>query len=184
MGMSLEVLLRRNIEGVGTVGEVVRVKPGYARNYLFPMAYAAPVTADSLGRIAKDKVAEAARQTEMSKKRALLKEQLENLEVTLEARAGEDGHLYGSVGPRQVINHLAELGYKFEERHIIFENVRELGEYTVQLNLGAGVEVPIKLWVVQDAQDALAMKEAAEAAAQAEAEGSAEDEFVEDEFNV
>ena len=184
MGMALKVLLRRNIEGVGKVGEVVKVKPGYARNYLFPMEYAAPVTADSLGRMAKDKAAEIVREKEMAKKRDLLKEQLDGLEVTLEARAGEDGHLYGSVGTRQVIHHLAEMGYAFEERHVQFETVRELGEYPVVLNLGGGVEVPIKLWVVQDAQDAIEMKEAAEAAAAAEAEGGTEPEFVEDEFNV
>lgn len=159
--MALKVLLRRTIDGVGKVGEVVRVKPGYARNFLFPKAYAAIVSADSLRQIEKDKSAELVREKEMARKRELLVEKLKDLTITVEARAGEDGHLYGSVGARQVVTRLAEMGFVFEDRHVRFEQVRELGDYVVGLNLGGGVEVPVKLWVVQDAQDALAMREAA-----------------------
>ena len=175
--MALKVLLRRSIDGVGTVGEVVKVKPGYARNFLFPKAYAAPVTPDSLRLIEKDKAAELVREKDLAAKRGLLAEALRELTVTIEARAGEDGHLYGSVGPRQVVQRLAEMGHVFEERYVRFEQVRELGDYEVTIHLGGGVEVPVKLWVVQDAQDALAMREAAAAREAAEAAGPAGDEY-------
>ncbi len=167
--MAIEVLLRRSIEGVGTVGEVVRVKPGYARNFLFPNAFAAPVTPDSLRRIEKDKAAEAVRERELASRRQDLVRQLKDVTVTIEARAGEDGHLYGSVTPRQVVQRLEEMGYTFDERHMRFEAVRELGEYPLTLLLGGGVEATVKVWVVQDAQDALAMREAAAARELAEA---------------
>lgn len=169
--MALKVLLRRTIEGVGNVGEVVRVKPGYARNFLFPKAYAALVTPDSLRLIEKDKAAEAVRERQNAARRQALVEQLQDVTVTVEERAGEDGHLYGSVNARQVVGRLADLGYSFDERHVRFETVRELGEYPATLLLGGGVEAQVKVWVVQDAQDALAMKE--EAAAREAAEASA-----------
>ena len=165
-----EVLLRRSIEGVGRVGEVVRVKPGYARNYLIPNAYAAYVTPEAMRQIEKDKELEIVREAELSKKRTLIAEKLKDLRITMEARAGADGHLYGSVGTRQIVQAFQELGYEFQERHIGFETVRELGEYDVNVNLGGGVIVPVKLWVVQDAQDAQA--EAEEAARRAEAEAA------------
>ena len=156
---SNEVLLRRSIEGVGRVGEVVRVKPGFARNYLIPNSYAAYVTPEAMRQIAKDKDREIIRETEMGKKRALIVEKLKDLRITMEARAGGDGHLYGSVGTRQIVEKFHELGYDFQDRHIGFETVRELGEYDIDVNLGGGVNVVVKLWVVQDAQDAQALAE-------------------------
>lgn len=166
-----EVLLRRSIDGVGSVGEIVRVKPGYARNYLIPNSYAAYVTPDAMREVAKDKDLEILRETELGKKRALIAEKLKDLRITMEARAGVDGHLYGSVGARQLVGKFQELGYDFQERHIGFELVRELGEYNIDVNLGGGVVVPVKLWVVQDAQDAQAMAEDATRRAEAEAAG-------------
>ena len=182
--MALEVLLRRTIEGVGDVGEIVKVKPGFARNYLFPNRYASPVTPDAMRRIAKDKATEMVRQKDLAKKRDLLKEALADLTLTIETRAGEDGHLYGSVNARHVTQHLATLGYEFQERHVQFETVRELGQYEVTLDLGAGVKVPIELWVVQDAADIESMKEAAARAAEeaAAAEAAAGEESLIDDL--
>jgi large subunit ribosomal protein L9 len=170
--MAIEVLLRRTIEGVGQVGEVVRVRPGYARNYLLPRESAALVTPESLRRVDKDKAAEAIRQTQLQKERAALLERLSSVTVTVEARAGEDGHLYGSVGARQVLDGLKRQGYALEERHVHFEPVRELGEYEVAVHLTKDQTTKIRLWVVQDAQDAVSQAEskaAADAAAQAKA---------------
>lgn len=170
--MALKVLLRRTIEGVGNVGEVVRVKPGFARNYLFPKAYAALVSPDSLRQIEKDKAAEAVRERQNVARRQALVEQLKDVTVTIEERAGEDGHLYGSVNTRQIVGRLADMGFSFDERHVRFETVRELGEYPATLMLGGGIETQVKIWVVQDAQDALAMREEAAAREAAEVEAA------------
>lgn len=166
-----KVLLRRSIEGVGSVGDVVRVKPGYARNYLIPNSYAAYVTPEAMRQIETDKAHEIVRESEMSKKRTLIVEKLKDLRITMEARAGGDGHLYGSVGTRQIVARFQEMGYDFQDRNIGFEVVRELGEYDIEVNLGGGVVVPVKLWVVQDAQDAQAMAEETERRAEAKAAG-------------
>ncbi|MFM8980776.1 MAG: 50S ribosomal protein L9 [Planctomycetia bacterium] len=160
--MAIEVLLRRSIDGVGTVGEVVRVRDGYARNYLLPYQMAALVTPDALRNIEKDKAAEAIREAEEAKVRAALAERLAAIQLRIEARAGEDGHLYGSVGPRQVVDALKLQGIRLEERQVRFETVRELGEYEITLQLSRQHALKMKLWVVLDPEDAKAHAEAAE----------------------
>lgn len=173
--MAVEVLLRRTIDGVGEVGEVVRVKNGYARNFLLPKGFAAIVSPDAMARIRKDKEVEAKRQSALAEYNAALVEKLKELTLTLEVRAGEDGHLYGSVTTRQVLGALETEGYKFQERQVRFETVRELGEYEVPIHLSGDHHVDVKLWVVQDAQDIEEMAAASAAAAEAEALGEAAD---------
>lgn len=167
--MAIEVLLRRSIEGVGRVGQVVRVKNGYARNYLLPYQMAALVTPDAMRNIEKDKALEAVREAAEAKERAALAEKLGSIELKIEARAGEDGHLYGSVGPRQVADALKRMGLRFEERQVRFETVRELGEYEVPLQLSREHQVKVKLWVILDAEDAKAHAESAAQRASEEA---------------
>jgi large subunit ribosomal protein L9 len=171
--MPIEVLLRRSIEGVGRVGEIVRVKPGYARNYLLPNRYAALVSPEALKMVDKDKAREAIREAQLAKERTALAERLQAVTISIEARAGEDGHLYGSVGSRQVVDALKRQGYAFEERHVRFEPVRELGAYEVPIHLTKEHVVKVQLQVVQDEEEAKsqaeekARREAYEAAAAA-----------------
>jgi len=172
--MALEILLRRNIEGVGNVGEIVKVKNGYARNFLLPHGYAAVVTPDAMRRVAQDTKVESVRQDRLAAERAGVAERLADLTLTVEARAGEDGHLYGSVGIRQVIASFAIAGFEFVDRQIRFEAVRELGEYECTVVLSEDVQVPIKVWVVQDAAEAAAT--AADAARDALQGGDSSDE--------
>jgi large subunit ribosomal protein L9 len=167
--MSIEVLLRRSIEGVGGVGQVVRVRDGYARNYLLPYSLASLVTPDAMRNIEKDKAAEAVREAEEAKERAALSEKLAAVEVRIEARAGEDGHLFGSVGPRQIVDALKRQGFRFEERQIRFETVRQVGEYEVPIHLTGQHSVKLRLLVVLDAEDAKAHAESAAQRAQEEA---------------
>jgi large subunit ribosomal protein L9 len=172
--MAIEVLLRQSIEGVGKVGQVVRVREGYARNYLLPRSMAALVNSESMKLVEKDKAREAIREAELAKARAQVTERLQGSKVTVEARAGEDGHLYGSVGPRQALQSLKAMGFSFEERQIRFEPVRELGEYEIQVHLSREHVVPVKLWVVQDAREAAEQAaDAAERAAQEAARAAA-----------
>ena len=169
--MAMEVLLRRTIEGVGDVGEVVRVKNGYARNYLFPKGFAAAVSADAMRGISKDMEVEAKRQAALAEYHATLAKQLADMTLTLEVRAGEDGHLYGSVASRHLIAAFEAQGYTFTERQIRFEPVRELGNYEIPVHLSSEQVVNVNLWVCQDVQDLEAMKAASEAAAAAELAG-------------
>ena len=165
--MALKVLLRRTIDGVGEVGEIVRVRNGYARNFLLPKGYAAVVSADALRRVEKDKEVEGVRQAEEAKRRADVAERLSEITLTIEARSGGDGHLYGSVGPRHAVEALKAEGFEFDPRQVRFEPFRELGEYEIPVSLTREHVVNVKMWVVQDAREAAAA--AAEAAEMAEA---------------
>lgn len=148
--MAVEVLLRRTVESLGRVGEVVRVRPGFARNYLFPQGIAVPPTPENLRLVEKDKVAEAAVEAERAKARAELAERLKDVSVTLDAKANPEGHLFGSVGPKQVADALVAKGFPIEERHVRLEPVKQLGEYEVTLHLAPDVEPKVKVWVVEE----------------------------------
>ena len=106
--MAMEVLLRRTIEGVGDVGEIVKVKNGYARNYLFPQGYAAPVTAETLRRVAKDKKVEAVRQERLAKERADIAERLDGL-VLRDTTQRLGGHRGGIALGKEVVARVAVL---------------------------------------------------------------------------
>jgi large subunit ribosomal protein L9 len=147
--VAIEVLLRRSIESLGRVGEVVRVKPGYARNYLFPRGLAVFPTEDNLRRVERDKAEEAALETERAKERAELAARVSAVSLTVEAKANAEGHLFGSVGPRQVVDGLAAKGVSVEERQVVFEPVKALGEYEATVRLGGDTEARVKVWVVE-----------------------------------
>jgi large subunit ribosomal protein L9 len=148
--MAIEVLLRRSVESLGRVGEVVRVKPGYARNFLFPRGLAVFPTSQNLRLVEKDKVVEAELEAERAKQRADLAARLSAVSLTFEMKASAEGHLFGSVGPRQVVDALAAKGFPVEERHVAFEPVKELGEYEATVKLGGDVESKVKVWVVEE----------------------------------
>jgi large subunit ribosomal protein L9 len=146
--MALEVLLRRSVESLGRVGEVVRVRNGYARNYLFPYGIAVPPTTENLRLVEKDKEAEAVVEAEKARARAELAARLAAVTLTIEANANPEGHLFGSVGPRQIVEALAAKGFAIEERHVALEPVKQVGEYEVTVRLAADAEVKVKTWVV------------------------------------
>lgn len=152
--MAIEVLLRKSVETLGRVGEVVRVRPGYARNYLFPHGIAVPPTKENLRLVEADKVVEAAAEAERAKARAELAGRLAGTSITVEAKANPDGHLFGSVGPKQVADALVAKGFPIEERQIRLEPVKALGEFEVKVHLAPDVEPVVKLWVVEELANA------------------------------
>src|SRR5205085_4059193 len=102
MATQIEILLRKSVESLGRVGEVVRVRHGYARNYLFPQGVAVPPTNENLRLVEKDKAVEEVAEAERAKVRVELAAKLEGQTVTVEEKANPDGHLFGSVGPKRI----------------------------------------------------------------------------------
>jgi large subunit ribosomal protein L9 len=148
--MAIEVLLRKSVDTLGRVGEVVRVRNGYARNYLFPFGLAVLPTAESLRLVEKDKAVEAAIEAEHARHRAEVLAKIGGAVLTIEAKSNPEGHLFGSVGPKAVAEALAALGHPVEERHVRLEPLKELGEYEVLVHLGADAETKVKVWVVDE----------------------------------
>jgi large subunit ribosomal protein L9 len=165
--MAIEVLLRKSVETLGKVGEVVRVRPGYARNFLYPHGIAVPPTAENLRLVEKDKAVEAVLEAQRAKEIATLAEKVTTLgSVTIEAKANPEGHLFGSVGPKQVFDAAVAKGLPIEERQVKFEVVKQLGEYEATIHLNAETEPKLKVRVVDEAaKDAASAGKAAKDAA-------------------
>lgn len=146
----LEVILRGNVRGVGRIGEICKVRPGYARNYLLPQGLALPVTEENKKRIEVEKVAWLARESERKVSLELLGKRVEAASVTIEAAATEEGHLFGSVTAAQIASSLtAILGETIEAGQVLLEeSIKQVGTHEVSVRLHPEIQVQTKVWVV------------------------------------
>ena len=141
----MEVILKQPIRNLGDADDVVKVKPGYARNYLIPQGLAVMATAsakkdlDERKRQAAHKVAFVRQQAEAEAAK------LEGIKVEIETLAGADGKLFGSVTSLQVANKLKEQGLEVDRKKITVEDIRTTGDYTAVIHLHKEVkaEVPV-----------------------------------------
>jgi large subunit ribosomal protein L9 len=146
----MELLLNQTIEHLGRTGDVVDVKPGYARNYLLPRGLAVMVTKGNMARVDR---ARAAALAEEEARLADLKDmasKLGEVSVTIEGKANDEGHLFGSVVAAQIAESLREKGVPVDDKQVRLEHpIKEIGVYDVIVHLHADVESRIKVWVVQ-----------------------------------
>ncbi len=145
----VQLLLIHNVENLGRQGEIVEVRPGYARNYLIPEGLATIATEHHRRMIEKHK----ARLAEIERQRLVslreLADRIARQSVTIEANANEQGHLYGSVGAVEIANALKQNGINVSIEQIRLEGVlKELGLYTVKVRLHHEIEADLKVWVV------------------------------------
>jgi large subunit ribosomal protein L9 len=145
-----QVLLREDIDDLGARGEIVRVKAGYARNYLLPRKLAVEATASNVKQIEQERAAllkKEARERSTAEGQA---EQMRRLSLNFERRVGEHGLLYGSVTSMDIAEALKERGYEVDRRRInLREAIKEIGDYTVSVRLHRDVNVEIPV-VVSD----------------------------------
>ena len=150
--MSVELFLLKEVAGLGQEGDIVKVAPGYARNYLLPQGFAEPVTEGAKKRIAKI-VAERERiRRETLADAQKLAKRLAETSVTIRAKVSEDETLYGSVNEAQILEALKAAGFTtIEERFIALEeHLKKLGVYEVPVKIHADVTQAIKVWVVAE----------------------------------
>ncbi|MCC7194725.1 MAG: 50S ribosomal protein L9 [Gemmatimonadaceae bacterium] len=146
----MEVILREAIEKLGNPGDVVKVSPGFARNYLLPRGVAYEATPGNLKRIAQERDRlEAAENTRRAAAQELASK-LEPISLTFSARVGEEGKLFGSVTSSDIAHQVEAQGIKIEKRMIdLPEPIRALGVYRVPIKLHADVKAEIKVWVIK-----------------------------------
>jgi large subunit ribosomal protein L9 len=146
----MELLLKQNIEHVGRIGDVVKVKPGYARNYLLPRGLAVMVTKTNVAEIERARAAAMAEETQRVAGLKDLAAKIGEASVTIEGRANAEGHLFGSVSGANVAAALREKGMPVEDKQVRLESpLKEIGVYDVLVHLHADVETKVKVWVVQ-----------------------------------
>ncbi|UCF20929.1 MAG: 50S ribosomal protein L9 [Gemmatimonadota bacterium] len=154
MARHQEVILRRRVDNLGDVGDVVSVKSGYARNYLLPHGLAYPATEQSRRLLDQERVAALAAEERDRDTARLLAERLEGASITFSMLAAEEGKLYGSVGPRDIATRLSEEGYDVHARHVIItEPIKALGVYSVPVRLYPEVEAFVRVWVIKEEED-------------------------------
>jgi len=146
----MELLLRQNVDHLGRVGDVVDVRPGYARNYLLPNGHAVMVTQANMVEIERTRARALVEEQERVGTLKDLAQKLADTSVTVEERANDEGHLFGSVTAAQVAMALREKGFSIEEKQVRMEHpLKEIGVFDVVLHLHQGVEAVVKVWVVQ-----------------------------------
>lgn len=180
MSKSIELLLTESVDNLGIVGDVVKVRPGYARNFLLPRALAIKPTPGAIKRLA-ERRAEVER--ELKARRAVLEgifEKLQNHEITLQRSANEQGVLFGGVSQHEIAEALKADGFSVvDDRMVrIGQQIKRLDSYQIPIVLANDLKTEIKLWVVSDkpAEQLAAEEKPAKAPAAPEAAAPAEGE--------
>lgn len=147
----MEVILKEDIPNVGKMGEVVRVRDGYARNYLLPRGLVLVANKRNLKTYEHQKRVVESQKERVQKQANTLSEKLAQVSLVIRARAGEEGRLFGSVTNMDIEKALKAQGLEVERRKIhLAEPIKNLGDYEVPVRLTADVQANIKVSVVAE----------------------------------
>lgn len=145
----MEVILKEDIKGLGYKNDIVNIKPGYGRNYLIPRGYAI-IASESNKKATNENIRQAAHKAEKLKKDAeVLAEKITKISLTIPAKVGESGKIFGAVTVLQLADSLKEKSIEVDRKKISFNSdVKEVGEYTAQVDLHKEVKAELKFTVV------------------------------------
>jgi large subunit ribosomal protein L9 len=148
----MELILLQKVKNLGNLGDKVRVKPGYGRNYLVPHGKAAPATETNLAEFEKRRSEYEAKANHQLSGAEGRRAQLENASVTIKANASPEGKLFGSVGPRDIADAFTAAGTTIEKSEVVMAEgpIRHIGEFEVQVHLHADVHMTVKVVVVPE----------------------------------
>ncbi len=147
--MNVQVILNEDVAALGRTGDVVKVRAGYARNYLLPRGLAIEANPRNLRVFEHNKRIAGARREAQKGESMKLKEKIDALVLTIGANAGEEGKLFGSVTNIDIEKALREKGFTVDRRKImLMEPIKQLGEFTVPVKLLPEVEASLKIAVV------------------------------------
>ena len=147
----MEIILKKTIDTLGREGEVVNVKPGYARNYLLPQNLAVKVNKATLARLQKEQDAIAKRVEEEKKNAEALSAKLEGMTVSIARRVGDENRLFGSVNTADIAEQLGEQGVSVDRRAILLaEPIKSIGQSTVAVKVGYQMTADITVQVVPE----------------------------------
>jgi large subunit ribosomal protein L9 len=145
----MKVILRQNYENLGTIGEIVDVKDGYARNFLIPRSIAYRATPGATRAIESEKKRYDAQQARFEADARSQAERLESVSITIPMRVGEDERLFGSVTSPMIAEELGRQGHEVDRRSIqLPEPIKHLGMYDVPIKLHTNVTATLKVFVV------------------------------------
>lgn len=147
----MKVILLRDVESLGSAGEVVQVKSGFARNFLIPQRQALVASDTNVAQFESKRKQHAAVSERERRAAEAIAKQLEADSITAQVRVGEEDRLFGSVTVQNIADLLAEKDYDIDRRAIQLEEpIRALGVYTIEVRLHSDVTANVKLWVVKE----------------------------------
>ena len=147
----MQVILRQRIETLGDAGEIVDVKPGYGRNYLIPQGLAYEATEANKRRLEAERARSAAKEAETLQDAQKRAASIEGVSLTFNARAGQEGKLFGSITSADIAEKLAEQGITIDRRQIELEEpIKALGVTSVPVRLHPQVRPEVKVWVIAE----------------------------------
>lgn len=149
MATSIQMVLREDVAKLGKIGDLVKVKPGYARNYLLPRGYGVVATEGNIKQIEHVRKAAIANAAKLRKSFEAIAEQLSTVTVTLTKQAGEEDKLYGSVTSKEISDVLKAKGFDVDKKRIEVPEARQLGTFEVKAKLAPDVVATFKLEVVK-----------------------------------
>ena len=149
----MKVILKQDVEKLGKAGDIVKVAPGYGRNYLVPKKFAVEATPGNIKVVEIEKVSQSKRDHRDKAAASLLAQQLVKLTVTIRRKTGEEGSLYGSVTALDIADFLITHKIDIDKRKIQLEDpIRAVGEYQVSIRLHRDVTVPIRVIVEPESE--------------------------------
>jgi len=147
----MKVILRQDFENLGKIGEIVDVKDGYARNFLFPRGIAYAALKGNIKALEEEKKTVEKRYQQELKAAEELAAKLEPVSITIPVQVGEEDKIFGTVTTQMIADALTEKGHNIDKRKIeIEEPIKALGIYGVSLKLHPNVSAKIKVWVVRE----------------------------------
>lgn len=147
----MQVILRESLENLGDAGQIVDVKPGYARNFLIPQGKAYEATKENIRRLEAEQARATAREQETLSEARGRAQGIEGVSLTFKARAGQEGKLFGSITSGDIAEKLAEQGVTIDRRQIeLDEPIKALGVTSVPIRLHPQVRPEIKVWVISE----------------------------------
>jgi len=148
---SFELLLTDTVDSLGIVGDVVKVKSGYARNYLLPRGLATEPTQERIAALAEKRREAERKLAEIRSQREQMIEKLEGVELTLERSCNDQGLLYGSITQKDIADALDGMGFTVRPRDVrLGQTIKRIDSYEISIKPESDLEATIKLWVVSD----------------------------------
>lgn len=145
----MKIYLLKDIEKVGFAGEILKVKDGYAKNFLMPRGLAVEVTPSNEASLSKRMVEVENRKKALESKTSMLAEKISKLKFTLKRKMHDDGKLYGAISPQEIVDLLAEDGIKVTKSQIIFDkSIKERGSYEVIIKLSNSLRPTLNVKIV------------------------------------
>lgn len=147
----MKVILRKNFDQLGKIGDLIDVKEGYARNFLIPRSIAYLATQGNLRALEEEKKQLAKKDAKDLEDSQKLSSELENVSITIPVKVGEEDKIFGTVTTQMIADSLKEKGYEIDKRKIeINEPIKSLGIYSVNVKLHSNVNAVVKTWVVRE----------------------------------